>query len=612
VKKKPRPQRVQSPASGPVPQPPGERFFIPICVALFVAVAAVFYPLTGCGFINYDDNDYVTGNTHVQGGLARSQLAWVFTNTDAANWHPLTWLSHMLDCQLYGANPWGHHLTSVLLHAANAVLFLLVMREIIGLVWPALFAALLFALHPLRVESVAWIAERKDVLATMFWLLTTWAYLGYTRNKANRTVKYWLMLVFFCLGLMSKPMLVTLPFALLLLDFWPLNRFNRANLSGLLWEKTPLFLMAAAGGIIAFLAQKSQGAVIDYLPLWYRAETAVIAYRNYIGKFLYPVDLAILYPHPKSWSLAGVLSSIAFVVGVSLASIDLRRKRPYFFTGWWWYVGTLVPVIGLVQLGSQAMADRYTYIPGIGLIILLTLGARDLAARFSVKTPIVASAAALVIAACAALTCRQITFWKDSGTVFSHAVEVTENSFIARKALADFYSSQGKSDQALELYRQALELYPNYEGAHLNLGALYNQLGRTPDAIEQFKIAIQLQQTDASAYNDLGAVLGSDHLDDSLALFEKAAQINPAYLDAHMNLGQALDRKGRYTDAMVQYETALKLAPSAAAHAYLGLDLEKMGRYEEAAAHLKAALELQPGNAEIQRALQRISSRPGP
>ena len=387
-----------------------------LCLFVFLVVFQVFYPITHGGFVNYDDDVYVTDNFHVQGGLALEQVAWAFGNTDAANWHPLTWLSHMLDCQLYGAKPWGHHLTSVLIHALNAALLFVVLRGMTGALWRSLFVALLFGLHPLRVESVAWIAERKDVLSALFWLLTLWAYGRYAevrgpgskvqgpmsnvqsreaggggqlsvisdqssvisgKNEATRPAPhvsrftfhvsryYALSLLFFALGLMSKPMVVTLPFVLLLLDYWPLGRMKRGNLPRLAWEKAPFFLLAAAGSAITFLAQKSQGAVIDYLPFINRAENGALAYVRYLGKFLCPVNLAVLYPHPVTWPLAKIIAATGLLIALSAAVFLVRRSRPYCVVGWLWFLGTLVPVIGLVQVGSQSLADRYTYIPGI-------------------------------------------------------------------------------------------------------------------------------------------------------------------------------------------------------------------------------------------------------
>lgn len=588
-----------------------KRFFLPICLFIFLAVFAAFYPITGNGFINYDDNDYVTENLHVQAGLTWRQAAWAFANTDAGNWHPLTWLSHMLDCQWYGPNPWGHHLTSVLIHAANAVLVFVVLRAMTGAMWRSLFAALLFGLHPLRVESVAWIAERKDVLSAMFWLLSMWAYIAYARNQKDRprraAVNYWIALVCLALGLMSKPMVVTLPLALLLIDCWPLQRMTRDNAARLFLEKGPFFLLAIAGSVIAFLAQRSQGAVIDYLPLSHRLETAVLAYSRYLGNFFVPVNLAVLYPHPAGrWPLSEVLAAAALFVAVSGAVLMAARSRPYCLMGWWWYVLTLLPVIGVVQIGSQSLADRYTYIPGLGLAVILTWGVCDLAAKLPGKRLMLGTAATAAVLACVALTRHQIRFWKNSGTLFSHAVAVTDNSYVARKALADFDASQGRTEEAIALYREALKMDPGYEGAHLNLGAVFSQLGDVNDAMAEFKQAIQLKPDDPSAYNDLGAVVAATQLDEGMSLFQKAIQLEPGYADAHKNLGQALAIKGRSQEAVAQYQESLRLRPNPDVNYLLALALEKLGRNGDAIIQLDETLKVRPNYPPALQALQRM------
>jgi tetratricopeptide (TPR) repeat protein len=569
-----------SPVIGRPPDARQKWLALSIGALLFVAVLAVFYPLTGGGFIDYDDNDYVTANAHVQGVFGWKQVVWAFTNTDAANWHPLTWLSHILDYQVYGLDPWGHHLTSVLIHAANAALVFWVLRAMTATFWRSLFAALLFAMHPLRVESVAWIAERKDVLGAMFWLLSMLAYAGYVKNKSSRPRRamahYWLALSGFILGMMSKPMVVTLPFAFLLADYWPLQRMRQGNFARLVWEKTPFFLVAALGSVAAFLAQKSQGAVIDFLPLSYRAATAVLAYGRYLKKFLWPVDLAILYPHPKDLPEVGFLVVGALLAALTVMMMRARRLRPYCLMGWLWYLGTLVPVIGLVQIGSQSMADRYTYIPGIGLAMIFAWGACDLAKRINCPRFAAGLGATAVIAGCVALTRHQIPFWKDSGAVFSHAIAVTDNAYMARKGLADFYWSQHRAAEAVAMYKEALEIYPRYEDAHLNLGAVYSGTGHPVEAGEEFKEAIRIKPDDAHAYNDLGAVLGEGHMDESIALFQKALSIDPNYVDAHKNLGQALDSKGRLEEAVAQYEQALRLRPDPDTQHLLDRDLEKL------------------------------------
>ena len=448
------------------------------------------------------------------------------------------------------------------------------------------------------------------MLSALFWILTLWAYLEYANSKKTRPqlviFNYSLALIFFVLGLMSKPMVVTLPFVLLLLDYWPLDRMKNTSLPRLIWEKAPLFLMAAAGCVITFLAQQSKGAVIDYLPLMNRLENAVLAYGRYLGIFLCPINLAILYPHPVSWPLVNIFAATILLLSLTAAVFVLRRSRPYCVVGWLWFIGTMVPVIGLVQVGSQSMADRYMYIPCIGLNIILTWGVCDLAKRLPGRQTALAATATAVIVCCMALTRHQIGYWKDSGTVFSHAVAVTENNYQARKALGDFYWSQGRQNEALDLYRQAIQMYPRFEGAHLNLGAVLNETGHVYEAIDEFKQAINLKPDDPSAYNDLGAVLGQGHLDESIRLFQKAIQLDPNYADAHKNLGQAMDQTGNLEEAVRQYQQVIRLKPNSDARQFLAIDLEKLGRKEEAITQFTEALRFHPNNANARQALERL------
>ncbi len=332
----------------------------------------------------------------------------------------------------------------------------------------------------------------------------------------------------------------------------------------------------------------------------------MLAYGRYLGKFLCPINLAILYPHPVSWPLLKIFAAIMLLLSLTAAVFVLRRSRPYCVVGWLWFIGTLVPVIGLVQVGSQSMADRYMYIPCIGLNIIVAWRVSDVAKGLHGKRAALAAAATAVIVSCAALTRHQINFWKDSGTIFSHAVAVTENNYQARKALADFYWSQGRVNEALDLYRQAIQMYPRFEGAHLNLGAALNATGHAPQAVDEFKQAIKLKPDDPATYNDLGAVLGQGHLEESITLFQKAIQLDPNYADAHKNLGQAMDQLGRIEEAILEYQKAIRLKPNSDSHYLLGLDLEKLGRKDEAIIQLNEALKFQPGNADAQRVLERL------
>ncbi len=437
---------------------------------LLLLTLAVFWPATHCDFINVDDQAYVTENAHVQAGLTPANVKWAFTHPVSANWHPLTMLSHMLDCQLFGLKPWGHHLTSVLLHAFNAVLVFVWLQQMTGARWRSLLVAAIFAVHPLRVESVAWVAERKDVLCAFFGLLTLIAYTRYVQNVAdgrwqmtNRThtsprpspqrgegekrvpvsspvtrhpsLFYALALVCFALGLMSKPMLVTLPFVLLLLDYWPLNRMRSAecgmrSLKWLLLEKIPFFALAAADGVVTFLIQGQNGVVktaADYPP-GARIGNLLISYCRYLGKIFWPTDLAVYYPHPGYWPLAEVLLAGGFLLGVTAGFVMLRRRHPFLLMGWLWFVGTLVPVIGLVQVGRQSMADRYTYLPSLGVFILTIWGAFAVVRRWRYHEAILALMGAAAVAVCVMVTRQQLGYWQDSGTLFRHTLEVTKDN----------------------------------------------------------------------------------------------------------------------------------------------------------------------------------------
>ena len=527
----------------------------------------------------------------------------------------------MLDWQLYGPNPWGHHLTSVLIHAANAVLVFLVLRALTGAWGRSLFAALLFALHPLRVESVAWIAERKDVLGALFWLLALWSYAVYVKTKTSRpgraAVHYGLVLLWFALGLMSKPMLVTLPCTLLLLDYWPLHRLmgtRAAGASGV--GKDAVFFMAAAGSADRVSgAKKAIGA--SHCPL----SRSPIALEN-AAPSLRPLPRQIFLPHWPGHSLSASeeLGGAARPGRARAAAGRFGGRVSGPARTALWRDG-LVVVFGHTGAGHWPGANRVTIhgrplhlCSGPGLDFHIDVGSVrpghtcPFAASFSAG-----AGTAVLVLACGALTRQQIGFWKDSGTVFAHAIDVTENSFLARKALADFYCAQGRLAEAEPLYRQALEMYPAYEGAHLNLAIVLNQTGRDSEAIAEFKTALQLQPDDASAYNDLGAVLGEGHLDESIALFQKAIEVNPNYYPTPIKIsGRAMESEGHLPEAVAQYQAALRLRPDPDAWGLLGQDLEKLGRNQEAIAAFNEALKYQPNKIPAARqAMEQLKKRNG-
>jgi protein O-mannosyl-transferase len=539
-------------AGFPVPKLPfnlsAEGKTISLCILLFVLVVWTFLPSIHNGFTSYDDPEYVTSNSQVQSGLTWDGAVWAFGSTAAFNWHPLTWLSHMLDCQLFGLRPWGHHLTSVLLHAVNTLLLFLVLKRMTGALWRSLFVAAVFGLHPLRVESVAWIAERKDVLSTLFWMLTLWAYARFAeQSKVQRPkskVFYGLALTFFVLGLLSKPMLVTLPFVLLLLDYWPLERWKDKSVRGLVMEKIPFFLAAGAESAITFLVQRHAGVMQTHLPFVGRLENAVVSYGRYIGKLFWPVDLCAPYPRPDHWPLATVLLTAALLIGISIFVIARWRRQSYLPVGWLWFVGTLVPVIGLVQVGDQAMADRYTYVPLIGVVLLFVWGMHELTRSWRLQAIALSAGAAAAILLCIALTRGQIGYWKDDETLFGHALTVTENNYLAHTSLGVALNRKGMLDDAINHLEEAVRLNPALADSHYNLGNVLVKKGRLDEAIIQFQETLKLDPSSVDAHNNLGVMLTKKgRLDDAIIQFQEVLRLNPDYPNARANLAIALKMK---------------------------------------------------------------------
>ncbi len=592
-----------------------------LCLMLAAITFAVFGQTLRHEFINLDDDLYVYDNAKVASGLSLNGLAWVFTHADCYLYHPLTILSLMADYQLHGLHAGGYHFTNVLLHTSSVLLLFLILREMTGALWRSAFVAAVFAIHPLRVESVAWVAERKDVLAGFFFMLTLGAYVRYVR-KPNSPARYLMVAAAFVLALLSKPTVVTLPFVLLLLDYWPLQRFEEPELAKnrkyfripgrLILEKMPLLALAAGACAMTVLAAGEGIAARATVSMPSRLGNALISYVVYLRQMIWPEGLAIFYPQPEKgypvWTIALSFLLLALITGGVLA---FRRKRRWLLAGWLWYLGMLTPMIGIVQAGAFAQADRMTYLPQIGLYLLLTWAAAEMSAAWRCRRLLLGGLAAIILVALIFCARTQAAYWRDSGTVFSHAVAVTDNSYVARKALGDFYCSRGMLEKAMALYREALKMCPNFEGAHMNLGAVLNQTGHPNEAIEEMKRAIQLKPDDASAYNNLGAILGDERLDESIALFQKAIELSPGYVDAHKNLGQSMDRKGRIEEAVAQYQEALRFSPDPDARYLLGLDLEKLGRCKEAIIQLTEALRYRPDNAPAQQALERLKKRNG-
>ena len=565
-------------------------------LVLAVVVSIVFLPAVGNDFVNYDDDRYVARNPHVQQGFDAESLRWAWT-TGLFYWHPVTWMSHMLDWQLYGPAPAGHHATNVALHAANAALLFLLLESMTGATWRSALAAAVFALHPLRVESVAWIAERKDVLSTLFWLLTTLAWVRYAR--APSLARYALVVVGLALGLMAKPMLVTLPATLLLLDYWPLGRLrSRADLWPLVREKLPLVPLVAAS-LVLTIALESHGAIasLESYPLAARLENVVVSYAAYLWKLVWPAALYVPYVWPpggfSGWHVTGGGVLLAAITAIALA---VRAARRYLLVGWLWYLGTLVPVIGLVQAGDQPMADRFTYVPLIGVVVALVWLIPSRVPRLA------AAAAAIVLVLLAARTRAQIAFWHDPLTLFEHTLAYEERTPAAHLNLGYAYGSRGDLDAARRHFERTLELQPFSARAHAGLGNVLVGRDRFEEAEAHYRKALEIVPAFEDALTNLGFALARQgRYDEAIALYERALVVEPCFADAHKKLGVALATQKRQADALAHFEQAVHCdAYDPDALNNLGATLMTAGRTAEGLAWLDRAVAINPSLANAQ------------
>jgi len=533
-----------------------------ICLALTLITFAVFYQVCGFAFVNFDDIDYAYENPNIQSGITFNAVKWAFTTGFAANWHPLTWISHMLDWQLFGNNAGGHHLTNLIFHIANTLLLFIVLRQMTSALWQSAFVAALFAFHPLHVESVAWVSERKDVLSTFFWILTMWTYLRYV--KQPNAGRYLLTLLTFALGLMSKPMLVTLPFVLLLLDYWPLKRFGRRTVFYLVLEKIPFFILSAASSIITFLVQQNSGTVMPLaaVSLKFRLCNALISYVKYIEKMFWPSRLAVFYPHPgTNVSIAYALISAALLLVATVLVIRSAKNHRYLFTGWFWYIGTILPVSGMSQAGGQAMADRYTYITLTGLFVIIAWGIGELLAKSPHRKIILWPVALIVLSALAICTYLQTRYWKDSITLYERAIKVTENNYIAHFNITQPLFEQGRVQEAIRHDYEALRINPDYVEALNGLGFIYTRLGRIDEAIPLYNKALQLDPS-VNTYLNLGVALtNSGKLQEAEKVYEKILAIQPQNASARNDFGVVLCRLGKYDRAIEHFNKALQINP---------------------------------------------------
>jgi tetratricopeptide (TPR) repeat protein len=647
----------------------GKAVVLVVCILLVVAVFLVFGQTLRYEFV-FDDAAYVYKNSAVTGGLSLKGVEWAFTHSVLFNWHPLTVMSHMLDCQLYGLNAGGHHLTNVLLHTASVILLFLVLHQMTGALWRSALVAAVFAIHPLRVESVAWVAERKDVLSGLFFMLTLWAYVRYaqqvtgdrcqvtgtdsarSRVTGHGLLFYGLMLLFFALGLISKPMVVTLPFVLLLLDYWPLNRFaspaptitkHGGSLQShsipwrLLLEKIPLLVLSGAICVVTMVTQKE---IIEPVSVALRMGNAVVSYVIYLRQMICPAGLAVLYPYPRNGLPGWEIVLVVVLLAAISAAVFLRRQRqPYLLVGWLWYLGMLVPAIGLVQSGLRAHADRYTYLPQIGLYLAIVWTARDLTISWRHGRQILGVGALSVIVALMVCAWKQTSYWRTDEILWERALACTSGNYVAHNNLGYDLAHQGRTAEAIEHYQKALEINPDFAEAHNNLGtALLNQgrleeasehyhqaldkdpafaeahnnlgillmkQGGTAEAVEEYRKAIELNPNRAEFYNNLGNLLATQgQSDEAIGQFQKAIEVEPDYAKAHYNLANILIAQGRWDEAIEHYQRALEQMPdSTHAHYQLGLALQSRGKFTAAIAQFQRVLELDPRHVTAQNNL---------
>jgi tetratricopeptide (TPR) repeat protein len=586
------------------PVPSSRKTTLLLALLLIVGTLALYWSSLHNAFVNYDDPAYVTANAHVRQGLSWSNVRWAFTATVEANWHPLTWISHMADVQFFGLNPAGHHGVSVLLHAINVVLIFFLLNRAAGYALRSAVVAALFAVHPLNVESVAWVAERKSLLCTLFFLLALWAYAWYVRKPG--VGRYLSVVLLFALGLMAKPMVITLPLVLLLLDYWPLRRQPGTSFLKLFAEKVPLFAMSIASALITIYAQHSGGAlgITAALPLPYRISNAIYSYLAYIGKGIWPAHLAVFYPHPEStlgwWK---VLLAVILLLAITGLVWRFRTKR-YLLVGWLWYLGTMVPVIGIVQVGRQGMADRYAYIPFIGLFVMAVWLAAEFSSqiRLSFVTAVVITLA--ILSGYAAASYIQIGYWRDSITLFSHALQVTTGNGIAEDNLGAALMDVGRPDLALPHFGAAVRLVPQLATAHYNLATVLHRQNQLDAAMHEYQLAITYaaDSTEAAqAHNNLGVLLMQRNQPEAAKTeFNAAIQSNPDEQNSYLGRGSLEYQEHHLDDALADFSRAAQIAPTPVAFFWLGRTLEDKGDLPAAVRAYEAALQMSPGLNDAQ------------
>ena len=593
-----------------------------ICVVLILATLAVYLPIRNYSFVNLDDNSYVTENQHVKAGFTRASITWAFTKGgDVSYWHPLTWLSHMLDYQLFGLKAGMHHLTSLVLHIANTLLLFWVFKRMTGAIWRSAFVAAMFALHPVNVDSVVWIAERKNLLSAFFWMLALLTYVRYCRRPGLR--RYLPVLLMFVLALLSKPTVVTLPFVFLLLDYWPLGRLRLERLDStgkktsksvktssegvpvlnLVLEKVPFFVLSAVSILLSSLSAHERAVSTASVPIKLRIANAFVSYVGYIEKMVWPQNLAVFYPYPKTvplWQSIGALLLLAFV---SILIIRMLKKMPFLTVGWFWYLGTLLPVIGLVQAGLwPAMADRFAYLPLIGLFAVVAWIVPYLLAGWRYQKIVLGISAAAVLTILFICTRNQVPYWQSSIALAEHDLKVTQGNYVMHNNIALALGSQHKYDDAISHLLAALQLAPNYAKAHNNLGVRLTFQGKFDEAISHFRQAVRLEPDYAHAYSNLGSVLVSQgKFDEALICVQQAIKLMPDCAEAHSNLGIVFKMQGRLDEAADQFRQVLQADPDYTKANYnLGIVLKSQGKLDQAIAHFERALAEEPDDADAQ------------
>jgi len=559
---------------------PRLRMDLVVCLLLATVTFFTYWQVKNYSFVNYDDDYYITDNLRVQKGISVESLKWSFTTTYYFNWHPLTWISFLIDIQLFGLDPGAFHLTNVFFHIANTLILFLVLRTMTGKIWQSAFVAALFALHPLHVESVAWVSERKDVLSTFFWLLTMLSYAWYIKRpyyqENSGIFRYLLVMVCFLLGLLAKPMLVTLPFVLLLLDYWPLKRLDKTQLSfkkknqmlsvalPLIWEKVPLFILSAVVIVVTYIAQAQLSwiSAINKFPVYVRFSNAIISYVAYLVKMIWPFKLAVIYPH--SGKFLGWQSAAAFLIlaGITIFAFKTAKHAPFFITGWLWYLGTLVPVIGIVQVGAQALADRYTYIPLIGIFMIFAWGFPAVFSNRHYKKLVISVLAIGLLSFFTTLTWYQVKLWANSFMLFEHAIKINPDNYLAHAYLGFVYEKHGDTKMAIKHYTEALRIKPDYEIFNRNMGRALAAQSQFEEATEFYYRALKIDPGSAFSHNEIGLILGDQgRVFEAIYHYSEAIKTEPLFADAHNNMGLALIKIGEIEKAVYHFREALRINP---------------------------------------------------